>query len=133
VAELRRAVGEADALLISSPEYAHGVPGSLKNLLDWLVSSTEFPGIPVALVNTSLTSVHAHAALAEILTTMSAIIPPDAAQRIPITDRTLDAAAIAADPRLAEPLRAVLEVLATCGARHSAATADGPECRKTTD
>jgi chromate reductase len=51
VVELRRAVGEADGLLISSPEYAHGIPGSLKNLLDWLVASTEFPGKPVALIS----------------------------------------------------------------------------------
>ncbi|MEY2616468.1 MAG: hypothetical protein QOH78_2241 [Verrucomicrobiota bacterium] len=36
VLELRSEVGLADGLLISSPEYAHGVPGSLKNALDWL-------------------------------------------------------------------------------------------------
>src|SRR5271165_5402171 len=36
VLELRYEVGLADALLISSPEYAHGVPGCLKNALDWL-------------------------------------------------------------------------------------------------
>ncbi len=50
VAELHQAVGRADALIISSPEYAHGVPGSLKNALDWLVGSLEFPGKPVALL-----------------------------------------------------------------------------------
>ena len=34
VADLRSQVGHADALLISCPEYAHGIPGSFKNLLD---------------------------------------------------------------------------------------------------
>ena len=34
VLELRYEVGLADGLLISSPEYAHGVPGCLKNALD---------------------------------------------------------------------------------------------------
>src|SRR5690349_3915443 len=47
VADLRARIARADALLISSPEYAHGVPGVLKNALDWLVSSLEFPGKPV--------------------------------------------------------------------------------------
>jgi len=36
-------------VLISSPEYAHGVPGVLKNMLDWLVSTGELVGKPVAL------------------------------------------------------------------------------------
>src|SRR5439155_26208619 len=34
---LRESIAAADGLLISSPEYAHGVPGVLKNVLDWLV------------------------------------------------------------------------------------------------
>jgi len=36
VAQLRRAVRESDALLIATPEYNHGVPGVLKNTIDWL-------------------------------------------------------------------------------------------------
>lgn len=32
---LRRQVADADGLVISSPEYNHGVPGVLKNALDW--------------------------------------------------------------------------------------------------
>jgi NAD(P)H-dependent FMN reductase len=44
VAELRRRVIAAEGWIISSPEYAHGVPGSLKNALDWLVSCPELPG-----------------------------------------------------------------------------------------
>ena len=43
VREFRAQVDAADALLICSPEYAHGVPGSLKNALDWLVSGAEIP------------------------------------------------------------------------------------------
>jgi chromate reductase, NAD(P)H dehydrogenase (quinone) len=35
VAALKRAIGEADALLIATPEYNHGVPGVLKNAIDW--------------------------------------------------------------------------------------------------
>jgi NAD(P)H-dependent FMN reductase len=40
--------GAADAILIASPEYAHEMPGSLKNALDWLVSSGELYGKPAA-------------------------------------------------------------------------------------
>jgi chromate reductase len=73
VLALREAVGRADALLIACPEYAHGVPGAFKNLLDWLVGSLEFPGKPVLLLNTAARgSYHAQEALDEILHTMSA-------------------------------------------------------------
>ncbi|GLQ94135.1 NADPH-dependent FMN reductase [Dyella acidisoli] len=79
VRELREAVGRSDALLIACPEYAHGVPGAFKNLLDWLVGSLEFPGKPVLLINASARgSHHAQDALCEILRTMSArLIAPE--------------------------------------------------------
>ena len=73
VRELRKAVGCADALLVACPEYAHGIPGAFKNLLDWLVGALEFPGKPVLLLNTlARGSHHAQDALLEVLETMSA-------------------------------------------------------------
>ena len=72
VAELRARVAIADALLIVSPEYAHGMPGSLKNALDWLVSDTRAFGKPTLLVSASPSGApHAHAQLSEVLRTMS--------------------------------------------------------------
>jgi chromate reductase, NAD(P)H dehydrogenase (quinone) len=72
VVELRSRAIAADAWVISSPEYAHGVPGSLKNALDWLVSCPELPGKPVLLLNASAAGGNfAQAALAETLRTMS--------------------------------------------------------------
>jgi chromate reductase, NAD(P)H dehydrogenase (quinone) len=50
VATFRALLGAADGIVISSPEYAHGVPGALKNALDWIVSSGELEGKPVALL-----------------------------------------------------------------------------------
>jgi len=43
----------SDGLIIASPEYAHGMPGSLKNAIDWLVGSYNLDGKPVA-VTTSV-------------------------------------------------------------------------------
>jgi chromate reductase len=119
VAELRRRIGEADALIISTPEYAHGVPGSLKNALDWLVSSVEFPGIAVALINPSHDSFHANASLSEILKTMSARLPAEALVRIPIPNRGMDAQAIAADSKLSAALGDVIAALVAAGPRES--------------
>jgi len=51
VAELRRELAAADAVLIATPEYAHAIPGSLKNALDWIVGSGELYAMPVAIVS----------------------------------------------------------------------------------
>lgn len=118
VAELRALVRAADALLISSPEYAHGVPGVLKNALDWLVSDPTFPGKPVGLLNAAPRATHAQASLAETLATMSARLVPGASLALPLSGRGLGPAEIAADAALAGPLRGALEALvAACHAR----------------
>jgi len=112
VADLRARVAAADGLLICSPEYAHGVPGSLKNMLDWLVGGSEFWNKPVALFNASPGSIHAQAQLAETIRTMAGRLVDDAILAVPLRGRELDAAAIAADPALAEPIRAALAAFA---------------------
>lgn len=83
VRELRAAIAESDALLISSPEYAHGVPGVLKNALDWLVGGPEMVGKRVALLNTAPHATHAQASLAETLRTMSVELVPIGAVLVP--------------------------------------------------
>ena len=112
VRRLRESIGSADALLISSPEYAHGIPGTLKNALDWLVSGVEAVGLPVALLNASPRATHAQAALVEVLTTMSADIVPAARVTVPLAGRNLDAAAIASDPGLSAMVRTAFAALA---------------------
>src|SRR5262249_55090254 len=84
VRALRDQIAMADALLVSSPEYAHGVPGALKNALDWLVSGVEIYGKPVALLNPSPRSLFAHAQLAETLRTMGAALPDAACVTLPV-------------------------------------------------
>jgi chromate reductase len=47
----RAAIAHADAVVIATPEYAHSLPGSLKNALDWIVGSGELYDKPVALMS----------------------------------------------------------------------------------
>jgi chromate reductase, NAD(P)H dehydrogenase (quinone) len=108
VARFRALVGGADGILISSPEYARGIAGVLKNALDWLVASLEFPNKPVALINTSPRATHALAALTLTLETMSARLVRDASMTVPLLGTANDADSIADSPEFADPLRSAL-------------------------
>jgi NAD(P)H-dependent FMN reductase len=112
VAEFRTLIGDADALLLSTPEYAHGLPGSFKNALDWLVGSIEFPGKPVAMISPSARSTYAQAQLREILKTMSARIVESASVVIPLPRREMMVDEIVADETVTGALRSVLTALA---------------------
>jgi chromate reductase len=107
----RRAVATADALIICSPEYAHGVPGALKNALDWLVSGPDVPGLPVAVVNATTRAVLAHASLIETLRTMSASVVEAASVRLPLTPVQKTAEAILADAAVSAMFAGALDAL----------------------
>ena len=111
VERLRDALRAADAVLIRSPEYAHGVPGSLKNALDWVVGSGELVDKPVGLLNASPRATHAQASLVEIIATMSARLVPGAILDAGIPRRDASAAEIAAVPVIAASLAAALRSL----------------------
>lgn len=70
-ARLIEMITRADGVIVSCPEYAHGVPGGMKNALDWLVSRDAAVGKPAMLVHASPRSLYARAALAEVMRTMS--------------------------------------------------------------
>jgi NAD(P)H-dependent FMN reductase len=112
VRDLSARIAAADALLISSPEYAHGVPGALKNALDWLVSDAAMIGKPIALLNASARSTFAHPQLAETLRTMSTALVDEASVVVPLDGRRLDAAGIAGEALLAATIRRALDALA---------------------
>jgi chromate reductase, NAD(P)H dehydrogenase (quinone) len=112
VRDLRDAVGGADALIIASPEYAHGVSGVLKNGLDWLVSFEGFIGKPVALVNTSPRARHAYDTLREVLQTMSARILPEASITLSLLGACITEDAMLASPEVSQTIRRALESLA---------------------
>lgn len=112
VAGFRARLQSCDAVLISSPEYAHGVPGVLKNALDWVVGSGELIGKPIALINASARATYAWTSLRETLTVMSACVIAPASITVPLDGRTLDADGIVADAELSAALRSAIAALA---------------------
>jgi chromate reductase len=110
IVDLRRQVRTSDGVLISSPEYAHGVPGSMKNALDWLVGSMDVVGKPVALLNAAPRATLAQESLAETLETISATVVAEACVALPILGSGLDEDGIAAHPEISRTLRSALEV-----------------------
>jgi len=108
IVDLRALVGEADGILISCPEYARGIPGSFKNMLDWLVGSSEFPGKAVALFNTSPRASAAQTALRLVLETMAATVVEDACITLTLLGKQLDSDSIARDPASSETIRQAL-------------------------
>jgi NAD(P)H-dependent FMN reductase len=80
VATIRTLIAEADALLIFTPEYTYSIPGSLKNALDWLVSSGSLYEKRVAVVATSTSKGgHVLAALGDVLRAHQSVLVSQAA------------------------------------------------------
>lgn len=83
VASFRRAIADADAILIATPEYNGSIPGALKNALDW--ASRPFPnnslrGKPVAVIGAStgpFAAVWAQSDLRRVLKTTGADVLED--------------------------------------------------------
>jgi chromate reductase len=73
VKEFKERLREADGLLISTPEYAFGVPGVLKNALDWTVHSGELNDKPVAVISASPLPTGGDKAMASLRLTLSAL------------------------------------------------------------
>lgn len=124
VADFRAQLLAADAVLIASPEYAHGVTGVMKNALDWMVGCEAFVNKPVALLNASPRAVHAQASLKEIMRVMSALVVEEASVTVPIIGASLDEEGIAAHPDIARVLRNALGALQIATVRYRMENAD---------
>ena len=72
VAEFKQQLKHSDGIIICTPEYAHGVPGTLKNAIDWTVSSCEFSHKPTLLITASTDGRYGHKALLETLKVIEA-------------------------------------------------------------
>ncbi len=97
----------ADAVIICTPEYAFGMPGVLKNALDWAVSSGEFDKKPMATISASpLPSggQKAHDWLNQTLTALGAFQIPDAKLSVPAAKTRIGEDGAIKDPALTEEL-----------------------------
>lgn len=116
VADLRREIGDAAAVLFCTPEYAGALPGSFKNLLDWTVGGGEIYGKPVAWINVSSVAAptggaDAHASLAKVLGYVGAEIVEEACLRLPLSRDMVGADGAIADPEVRERVGEVLRRL----------------------
>ena len=111
VQALHLAVAHADAIVIATPEYAHGVSGTIKNTLDWLVSFEPFIHKPVAVINASPRAHHADDALRETLRTMSAGLVGERSFAVELLGARMDEDAMAAAPGVAAVVAEALDAL----------------------
>jgi chromate reductase, NAD(P)H dehydrogenase (quinone) len=110
VAEFRRRLRAADFILISTPEYAMGVPGALKNAIDWTVSSCEFSKKPTALITASSLGQKGHASLMETLKVIEANITDDTQLVISFAKTKIGEKGIT-DPQTQEQVTSVINAL----------------------
>ncbi len=125
VAELRAAIHVADALLLSTPEYAGALPGAFKNLLEWTVGDASTYRKPIAWINTSgaaapTGAADAHDSLRKVLGYVHAEIVEDACARIPVARAAVGEDGLIVDAEIRARIVAVLEALGR-SARHDEA------------
>lgn len=114
VRELRTLLREADGVLFCTPEYGNGVPGVLKNALDWLVSTTVFMNKPTAVISASPSPMggdKAHASLLLTLAMINAEIVDRAALIIPYITMKMNKEGAITDIDLKQELVSVLREL----------------------
>jgi NAD(P)H-dependent FMN reductase len=116
VADLRDAIRTADGLLVSTPEYAGGLPGAFKNLLDWTVGDDQ-PGSmnekPVAWANVSGRGApNAHESLRKVLGYVNAAIVEPACLTVPVTNAMVSEDGLVADETVVRQLAESLGMLA---------------------
>jgi chromate reductase len=94
VTALRAQIAAADGVLFCTPEYAGGLPGSLKNLLDWTVGGAEMYEKPVAWIGVGAEGrgVHAEASLRTVLGYVGTIVVEPAVTRVGVARTDVDAA-----------------------------------------
>ena len=106
VAELRREIDAAAAVLFCTPEYAGTLPGSFKNLLDWTVGGGQLYGKPVAWLNVAAANrgLGAPQTLASVLGYVGAVIVEPACQHIPVDRSAIDPDGLVTDAGFAASL-----------------------------
>ncbi|MGZ3833563.1 MAG: NADPH-dependent FMN reductase [Mucilaginibacter sp.] len=111
VSAFREKLAGADGIIICTPEYAYGVPGALKNALDWTVSSASFSGKPAALITASTGGENAHEALIKILGAIDANLIKEATLLISFIRSKMDSEGNITDEETERKLHSLLNTL----------------------
>ncbi len=127
VAALRDRLREARGLVVVSPEYNAGIPGHLKNAVDWISvqKPSPMPGLPVLLCACSpgaLGGARAQLAWRATLANMGAFVVPSAIT-VPQADHNLDEGGAPTDPRTRDSVRSALASFLSVAQRLTVASA----------
>ena len=101
----------ADGIPLCSPEYAFGVPGVLKNALEWTVATGELVYKPVALITAATGGDKAHASLLLTLTALSSNVAEDAALLISFISSKMNADGVVTDEATLQAIYSVADAL----------------------
>jgi len=109
VAALYRAIRASDGVIIATPEYNHGIPGVLKNTLDWLSRGQPhgFHGVPSALIggsNGMIGTTRSQAAMRQTLAALNSPCLPQPQVLVSLVQKKIDASGRLTD----EPTRAFI-------------------------
>jgi len=109
VERFRRQLKEADGIFFVSPEYAFGVPGALKNAIDWTVSSGELVNKPAALIVAATGGENAYQAWQLIFKALSLKINEESKLLISFVRSKINGEGKITDPETSKRLKGVME------------------------
>ncbi len=109
VTAFRNQLKVAGGILICTPEYAMGVPGSLKNAIDWTVSSMEFHQKPTALITASSVGQKGHQALLETLMVIEAKMVEESKLLIPFIKTKINAEGVITNTDTLSDLKTLIQ------------------------
>ncbi len=107
VQAFRQTLKHADAIIISTPEFAHQIPGVLKNALDWVVSSGELSDKPTMVISatpTHLGGEKVHDALVYLLNVIDARVIEEASLQVSMVNQKINKEGNITDTALLEAL-----------------------------
>jgi chromate reductase len=117
VAEMRRVIATADAVLICTPEYAGALPAAMKNLLEWTIGDAGTYDKPVAWINAAgpaapSGAADAHESLRKVLGYAGADIADEAVERIPVSRDQVNESGVIHDADVRQQIAAAMDRLA---------------------
>lgn len=128
VADLRKQLEGADAVLFSTPEYAGSLPGAFKNLLDWAVGGGGLYRLPAGWINPSaLGGAHdTYQALRIVLGRAGADIVESACRDIPVSRDAVGADGLIESPEIRAAIRQALDALSEAARKRSEVEGESP-------